>query len=82
LFARAKFALALYYIVLFFVVNTYARSPVNYCNGIDSPPALLLEFDQNGKEYFLMNQDYQKAVVNQDEIFDIVERTSSSSALD
>jgi len=71
----------------FYVENTYARGPSDYCNNINSPPAHFIEIYENGSTQLVECQEYnitldQLPHVSQDEIFDIVDQTTSSSALD
>jgi len=72
---------------MFFEENTHARGPWDYCNNINSPPAYLLYVDQYGTGHFYTNPKHNFILeeipsVSQDEIFDIVEKTASSSTSD
>jgi len=73
--------------IWFFLDYTYARNPSNYCNNIITPPAQFIQIYENGSERLYENQDFNKTFdqlpsISQDYLFDIVDQTASSSALD
>lgn len=73
--------------LLFFLEYTYARSPFEYCNNIESPPPYLIFLDKNGTFQFLLNLEYNQSPahpssVNEDNHFNIIKETAYSSAVD
>jgi len=77
----------IYLFILFFIENINARRPLDYCNNINPLPAYLLHADQNQMGQFDMNHECNITLdelpsVSQDEIFDIVDQSASTSALE
>jgi len=75
------------YAFFFFLDYTYVRIPSNYCNDINSSPKYFIKIYENGSSQLSKNLQYnitldQQPFVSQDDIFDIVDQTTSSSALD
>jgi len=73
--------------LLIFVEYTDARSPLDYCNNIESPPAYITYF--KGFNKFELHPYSENTMtlaeipsISQDEIFDIVELIASSSGVD
>jgi len=60
---------------------------LDYCNNIDSPPAYFIHIYQNGSSQLYENLERSFTLeeipsVSQDKIFNIVEQSAPSSALD
>jgi len=73
--------------ILIFVEYTGVRSPLDYCNNIESPPKYIIYF--KGFNKFELHSYSENTItlaeipsISQDEIFDIVEQTASSSGVD
>jgi len=70
-----------------FIEYTEARSPLDYCNKIKSPPPYLLLFDKNGNSKAYLNSKYEQTFVdplpvNQENSINLVDETASSSGVD
>jgi len=73
-----KFRVIYILIYFLFIEYTNARSPMDYCNNIESPPQYLINVDRNGMFQFLKNFEYNQTFadvpsVNQDTLFNTIE---------
>lgn len=78
-------SLRLFYFI--FVEFTSARNPSDYCNHIESPPAYLINLTSIDKFEFQENAENSVTLadlpfVSQNDTFNIVEQTASSSVVD
>jgi len=86
--AQANFFIHITYLfILFFIGYTYAKSPSDYCNNIESPPPYLYFVDKNGKLELYLNSEYNQSLappssVNQEEFLSIIDETASISDID
>jgi len=65
---NAKFGIHLFN--FFFVEYTYARSPHDYCNNIDSPPERIIFLNENGQLEETGKLYYNRSSSNQETYFD------------
>jgi len=76
------------HVIYFFSIEyTYARSPLDYCNNIQSPPQYLLDIDEKGMFKLIMNLEYDQSFshpsfVNQVDHPNIVNEMASSSVVE